>query len=223
MVKAALPHSSLTVSLYFSLIATNIAYLWDVSNLVQMSESLVNVGDDFVVTKGMCLLWTFGATCHSIYDLVVWNVMACACCHPGGRWGDTSYARRVKDCGSYVMIPVVLTLVGIALIAVMKRASGTGDGTSYGGDDAVGDANSGFVNSILWNDIEGVQSFSFLSKYAIELSLTWFVYFPICGTIVFSGILGCGGRLPVLGGRPRDMKLYEQSMAKDGENMYACF
>jgi len=110
---------------------------------------------------------------------------------------------------------MVLTLAGITVIAVMRRASETGDGTLYDGDDAVAsNTNSGFVNSILWNAIEGVSTFTILSKYAIELSLTWFVYFPICGTNLFSGILGCGGRLPVLGGRLRDMKLHEQSMGQ---------
>jgi len=37
------------------------------------------------------------------------------------------------------MIPVVLTLAGIAEIAIMRWALGTGDGTSYGGDGAVSD------------------------------------------------------------------------------------
>lgn len=62
--------------------------------------------------------------------------------------------------------------------------------------------------SILWKDIQ-IQSFSFLLKYFVELALAWFVYYPIVGTIIFSGMLGCGGRLPVLG-RPRYKRLVEE-------------
>lgn len=188
-----------------------------------MSEQLVSVSNNFVVTKGMVFLWTVGAILHSVYDLVVWNVMACACCHPGGTWGDSPYAHRIKDCGSYVMIPVVLALMGIAAVAVMRRASNVdavNDTYNSNGDDTVDNA---WVDSVLWTQIDGVQSFSFLSKYAIELALTWFVWFPIVGTVLFSGVLGCGGRLPVLGGRPRDLKLYKQSMEKEGGNIYASF
>lgn len=32
-------------------------------------------------------------------------------------------AHRCKDCGSYILIPVVLVLVGIAVVAVLTRAS----------------------------------------------------------------------------------------------------
>lgn len=201
------------------MIATNIAFLWDVSHQIDMSEQVFSIFQtSFVVTKGMVFLWTVGAILHTVYDLVVWNVMACACCHPGGKWGDEPYARKVKDCGSYFMIPVVLCLAGLAAVAVMRRASGEDVNDEYNnGEDA---ADSVWVDSGLWSDIDGAQSFSFLSKYAIELTLTWFVWFPLVGTIVFSGILGCGGRLPILGGRPRDVKLYEQSMAKDGGNVY---
>jgi hypothetical protein len=202
-------------SVAVGLIATNIAYLWDVSQ-IGLSEQLVSVfNSGFVVTKGMVFLWTIGAILHSVYDLVVWNVMSCACCHPGGKWGDAPYAKKVKDCGSFIMIPVVLCLVGIATVAVMRRATGADATDQYNNGESA--ANPIWEDSMLWSEIDGAQSFSFLSKYAIELALTWFVWFPIVGTVVFSGVLGCGGRLPVLGGRPRDIKLYEESMmAKDG-------
>lgn len=210
-------------SISIGLIATNIAFLWDASNFIDMDDSLVSIGiNDIVVTKGMIFLWTFGAILHSVYDLVVWNVMACACCHPGGRWGNERYSRRVKDCGSIVMIPVVLMLMGIAAVAVMRRASGE-EAYNVTSDGSDGETENPWKDSLVWNGVGGAQSFSFLSKYAIELSLTWFVYFPLVGTIMFSGILGCGGRLPVLGGRPRDIRLYEESMAKDGGNIYASF
>ena len=77
----------------------------------------------------------------------------------------------------------------------------------------------------LYSQVTGgkLGQFTFFVKYAVELFLAWFLYFPIFGTVMFSGILGCGGRLPILGGRPRDKKLIEQDMAEQRLNSYASF
>jgi hypothetical protein len=49
------------------------------------------------------------------------------------------------------------------------------------------------------------KSFHFLLGYIIEFILAAFVYSPAMLTVVFTGVLGCNGRIPVLGGRPREM------------------
>jgi len=201
----------------FSLIATNLAYLWDIGQQIDMNDQLLSIQfSNFVLTQGMVVLWTVGAILHAVYDLVVWNVMACPCCHPGGRWGDAQHASKVKDCGSYLMVPVVLALLATASVAVLRRAAGEEDSD---GDDNYSDSDS----NILSTEFNGLQSFSFLSKYAIELALTWFVWFPLVGTIVFSGKLGCNGRMPILGGRPRDLQHFQERMAKERGHVYASF
>jgi hypothetical protein len=184
---------ALAASVSFGLVATNIVYQLDQFDHERMSEELFSV-DGHTVTKGMALLWTFGGLGHSIFDMFVWHVMACACCHPGGRWGDSTQSHRFKDCGSYALVPVVLGLLTLAAFFVLVRASE--------GED-VQDADTNI------SDIDGLKSFSFLTKYTIEVSLAWFVYFPLVGTLLFSGVLGCNGRLPILGGRPRDLKRVE--------------
>ena len=65
--------------------------------------------------------------------------------------------------------------------------------------------------SIINNELHEIQfedkrSFRFLLGYLVEFVLALFVYYPIAVTILFSGVLGCGGRIPILGGRPREMK-----------------
>jgi hypothetical protein len=79
-------------------------------------------------------------------------------------------------------------------------------------------------NDDLYSQVTGgkLGQFTFFVKYAVELFLSWFLYFPIFGTLMFSGILGCGGRLPILGGRPRDKKLIEQELAEQ-RHSYASF
>lgn len=107
-------------------------------------------------------------------------------------------------------------MLSLAIFLVLRRASQ--DATEqvyyqqeqYGDDDvdaADGDGDDDFY--VDWEQIDGASSFRFLAKYCVELLLAWFVYFPVIGTIMFSGVLGCG-RLPVLGGRPRDKRLVEE-------------
>jgi hypothetical protein len=50
------------------------------------------------------------------------------------------------------------------------------------------------------------EDVSFLLNYVMEFALALLVYYPLGSVILFSGILGCG-KLPILGGRPRDIYL----------------
>jgi len=208
---------SLAGSIAFGLFATTLAYLWQQYDVDGMERSVVTIGRGYSVTWGMLLLWTLGGICHSLFDLVMWHVMACACCHAGGRYSKHRLSRYCKDCGSYSMIPIVLGLVGMAVWAVLLRASDEVD-AEYDVSDATN------LSSLR---VPSIKSFRFLKSYAIELVLAWLVYFPVVGTIIFSGLLGCQGRLPLLGGRPRDKRLIEEGkmgVPNDGmHHHYASF
>lgn len=192
-------------SIAFGLAATTYAQLWDQYDPELMERNVVAI-NDYAITTGMIMLWTFGSLGHGIFDFLSWHIMACACFHPGGRHADWYLAHRCKDLGSYLMIPIVLALGALAGILVVIRASrrdSQADGT-YTDDLAYTDIDGH------WRRVDGLQSFSFMADYAIELGLAWLVYFPVVGTIMFSGILGCRGTIPVLGGRPRDKWLFEE-------------
>jgi hypothetical protein len=64
-------------------------------------------------------------------------------------------------------------------------------------------------------DIQSASEFSFLVGYLVEMVLSLFIYYPIGGTIVFSGILSCGLKIPVLGGRPYEVACEERRKAKE--------
>jgi hypothetical protein len=53
-----------------------------------------------------------------------------------------------------------------------------------------------------------------VDNYLIEFALALTVYYPLIATIFFSGILGCQGNIPVLGGRPRDLIMEEKVKRK---------
>ena len=199
----------LASSLAYGLMATNILYQINRYNMYDETEELVTYSG-YTITHGMILLWTFGGLCHSIFDIITWHIVACACCHPGGRWGDHSQSKRYKDCGSYALIPLIAALLGFAVFLVLLRATAEEDEEENNNGDDYADNLEQNENIDTHIDIHDWKAFSFLSQYAIEVALAWFVYSPIVGTIVFSGILGCKGRLPILGGRPRDLKRVQE-------------
>lgn len=198
-------------SISFAMVATNIGYLWDWYDgddldfdpkAVVYSWNVPPFGTTLDITYGTMILWTFGSTLHSLFDVLVWNLSACACCHPGGRFAKSGIAAKCQDIGSYSLIPFVLGLFGLAgYSSYLRFFSGNSALEEEYGDDAINNWTEGKLGR-----------YSFLVRFGIELALAWFVFFPILSTIFFSGILGCRGRIPFLGGRPRDKRLVEESL-----------
>ena len=54
-------------------------------------------------------------------------------------------------------------------------------------------------------DSSNSKQFSFLVGYALELVFALFIFYFTTSTVFFSGILGCG-RIPILGGRPYEVR-----------------
>jgi hypothetical protein len=51
---------------------------------------------------------------------------------------------------------------------------------------------------------------------AIELLVSWLIWYPIAAAILFSGVLGCK-KFPVLGGRPREVLLRQMDLQRKRE------
>ena len=215
-------------SISFAMVATNIGYIWDWywyygdeqrfdPGAVLYSWNMTSINGDTInddesygpsssttveITYGTLFLWTFGCIFHSLFDYLVWNLSACACFHPGGRFGQTNVANRCNDLGSIILIPFVLSLLGLAgYSSYLRVTSGNSSLEDEYGDDLVDNLTAGKLGD-----------YSFLVRFGIELILAWFVYFPLLSTVFFSGILGCGGKLPLLGGRPRDKIMVEKDL-----------
>lgn len=207
---------ALAASIAFSLVATNIVYQLHRQDEERMDAEIISYSG-YTITHGMVALWTLGGICHSIFDMVFWHIQACACCHPGGRWGYSNNSSRCRDVGSILLIPVTLALLALATYLILLRASRNSEQQEhfeyfhyYGNnaDDGYNDLDDLMVDV---DSIEGVESFSFLLNSTVEMMMAWLIYFPITGTIVFSGYLSCNGINPILGGRPRDVKLVEEA------------
>jgi len=210
-------------SMSFALLAINIYYLvraLDYSDRVGDPSvelySITIAGTEYAITQGTVVLWTFGSLCSAIFDFAVWQTSACACFHPGGRCYGGYCSKHCKDLGSYVLIPIVVGVMGLAAYASYLR---THDDVNQDEDGNVMDTDD------VYDQVTGgtLGEFSFIVKYAVELLLSWFVWFPLFSTVMFSGVLGCGV-LPVLGGRPRDKKRVEKDLAERGKDgVYASF
>jgi len=219
-------------SIAFALVATNMAYICDLfdGNEIEFNPNHIiysftwgdgddngDYGDDlytmnnnndtairtFNITYGMILLWTFGCTFHSIFDVLVWNVSACSCFQPGGFFGTTKIAQKCNDVGSYVLVPFVfalLTLGGYSSYLRVVNVNMELEDTYE--DDLVDTLTRGILGD-----------YSFLIRFVIELILTWFVFFPLLSYILFKGWLDCqSGRIPLLGGRKYDKRVLEEQL-----------
>jgi len=173
------------------------------------------------ISNGMAMLWTVGSGLHAMFDLLLWHMIACGYCQ--------NKKRNYNNAGWNVAMAVVSIFVAGASFVVLYRA--------YENDEVAGeeqllkiidDSNSTF--SIGNEDVEfshrpmtmetimalrqGNPDFRFLYGYLVELGLSLFLFTPIIQTIVFSGIFGCRGRLPLIGGRPRSVMLENERVKK---------
>jgi hypothetical protein len=161
------------------------------------------------INQGMIILWTVGCTVHSIYDVMIWYLEVCSCC-PRKNPETTVYHRtKYQQCGTALVI--------IMTVLCATTASNEAIIDSYYGKDSSSYENTNSTNLVV---VDGVEDFTqhiellnkeasfyeFVVSYFVELLLSLFVFIPILETILFSGVLGCCGLIPFLGGRPYEVK-----------------
>merc|ERR1719148_122794 len=168
-------------------------------------NSEVETGDikQLAITYGAVSLWTLGGLLHSIFDLCLWYLSACACFLPGG---CCQSRRNLHSIGSYCVISIVAVLVAVTTGVIVLRAtyeSRLRQAIQEGAEES----------DITWKDITSLQSYNFILGYLIELVLVYCVHYPLVASIFFSGILSLGC-LPFLGGRPAEVQAELRTIAK---------
>lgn len=213
---------SLIGSICFGLAITNMIYLAFVFTdtdydkaYVEYSANVTATGnanfDDNItgltVTSGNLALWTIGAALHAFYDNVIWSCAACTCCNTE----KTTQERmeRYRSHGVLLVMFCALLVTAVATFAVALRAA-LDDDVETEQIDSYGDVE-------LWQ-VEGADDFEFVYAYLIELVLNYFVYYPMVGTLLFTGVLTCG-RYPTLGGRPYELRQLEKSDEEHGQEV----
>lgn len=69
------------------------------------------------------------------------------------------------------------------------------------------------ISAIVTDQTETFDPIAVLIYAGIEITVSWLVWYPLVATLLFSGILGCNS-IPVLGGRPRQVRLRELHLQK---------
>lgn len=200
----------LLASVAFGLAATNCVYLYYAFHDEEMDKVLIQISLDetplnfqkleaLEVTYGMVALWTFGGALHSIFDIGMWYLSACACFLSGA---SCSNRGKYQVIGSYIVIALTAVLVALALFVVLMRAA-------Y--DRRLRLAEQGIVlKDFEWDELGRIKNFSFLIGYVIELVLVYFAYYPFFITLLFTGILPCIGRPKELQKQYRERKNREK-------------
>ena len=125
--------------------------------------------------------------------------------------------------GKHVSRVLILSILACAVLIVLLRVAIVNEEeesstTTY---DVIEDGSSKVqidIDDGLVLDVESISDFQFVAAYLVEMVLSLFVYYPIGGTILFSGILSCGCKIPLLGGRPYEVALEQRRLARKSRN-----
>ncbi len=166
---------------------TAVNYIYDQTG--KLSEK-ISQSTSIEVDQSLLFLWTVGSPLHSIFDLSIWYLTACACYRPGGIFSQRPFCQNF---GLYLSVLLVVGAVFSATSVVVLRLNANTDNAEVPTDDIV--------------EMTGLEStrFSFLLAYSFELIFALFVFYFLTSLVFFSGILGCG-RIPILGGRPYELR-----------------
>jgi len=194
-------------------------------------EDTINQYTSVQVSSGMILLWSVGSALHAIWDNTIWYVTSCSCCMSTDHGSDNNdngietgqehgrcdgCVTKYKKFSNILVAIGIIVITAVATVAVVIRSHVDNNG----GD--ISSALAAFQSSSLSSNGEGTgaagvdikqlsnkNNYEYLMSYSIELTLAWFLWFPIIETILFSGILALpcprlGSRLG-LGGRPAEL------------------
>ena len=172
----------LITSFAFGLGATSLVIIWywyDDGTGSKLVTIQYSEKGEITITEEMVALFVFGSALHSAFDLMVWHIFACTLCQPGGPLEKYHFFKWI---GQHIAGMICVVVIGISSGLVWYRATYPGDLSFH--------------------------EFYFVLVYLVEMVLSLFVFNPLIGTILFSGVLGCY-RIPILGGRPWEMRMEE--------------
>jgi hypothetical protein len=192
-----------------------------------LSSGLDQTVSSISVTTGNLILWTVGALIHGFYDNIIWALAACTCCTFEG--GDDKVMdarekerrmRRYRSTGTFFVVISVVLVTAICSFVVLLRAgleaesemeanylnfTTTGTGRNPNILEAPMQVHDQFESVYYDSDF---SHYNFVISYMVELSLSYVIFYPITGTILFSGCLSCG-KCPLTGGRPYELTRME--------------
>jgi hypothetical protein len=194
----------------FGLALTNLFYLfylWNPEFNRVVATVVTKSGATITLTTGMLLLWTLGSGIHCALNLAMWHIAACACCRNGGCC--EAYA-CCPSLGKHMLRIFVLGILSLCIMIVLLRVAINEQKQDYESTKGIDIRIDDQINL----DIHSASEFSFVAGYLVEMVLSLFIYYPIGGTMLFSGVMVCFYKIPILGGRPYEVHLEEMRRNK---------
>lgn len=127
--------------------------------------------------------------------------------------GVTERIDRYRSTGVFFIVFSVIVVTALATFAATLRNAidagnvDTDEVDSYG----VG----GTQYKVF--EVGNAKSYEFILAYLVELGLNYFGYYPVIGTILFTGVLGCF-KYRVIGGRPAEITEMKAREDADAQN-----
>ena len=177
---------------------------------------------DVNVTTGIATLLIFSGPLHVLFDLGVYFLQACppcrvnGCCYYNSNNIDhhhhyennrSSYYACIRllyrqECwlwvGTYVAFCISVAAVSLAIQVTLLRASIIEEQDN---DEA--------------NISYQLNDYDFILYYLLEIFVANFIAFPIGTFTMFSGVLGCCGLIPGLGGRPYQVRKHQREQQRE--------
>lgn len=185
---------------------------------------------NFNVTTGIVTLLIFSGPLHVLFDLGVYFLQACPPCRVNGccyynsnnldhhhhhhhhqqaanaptRSAYYSCMRLLfrQECwlwiGTYVAFCISVAAVSLALQVTLLRAS-------------IIEEQDNNETNISYE----IDDYNFILYYLLEIFVANFIAFPIGTFTMFSGVLGCCGRIPGLGGRPYQVRKHQRQQEQE--------
>jgi len=173
------------ISLYFLILGTSDEEEVFVVNLAMSLPGQQSNPHTFPVTMGILLLLTVGSGSHALFDHVVRNLH--------------------KGCYLLLFLALAVTIALSSCTLVVSASTGGWPSCDQCNEEVLE------LNEIFNNR----SPLSFLTAYVLEFVTASLIYCPILETVLFSGIFGCCGRVPVIGGRPYEMRREPNNMQPD--------
>ena len=167
-------------------------------------KTLISFGDaetGWTLTSGMLSLWTVGGGLHTAYNLFMWHIAACSCMREGGCMESAPKFCKCPNFGKTFLRIFVIVIVALTIFVVCLKVVIANDE----------EATLGSVTDL--DNYQSADDFGFILAYLVGMALSFFLWYFLGLFVLFSGVLGCK-KLPVLGGRPREVAIEEKLLAK---------
>eukprot|EP00339_Tiarina_fusa_P014337 CAMPEP_0117009748 /NCGR_PEP_ID=MMETSP0472-20121206/8766_1 /TAXON_ID=693140 ORGANISM="Tiarina fusus, Strain LIS" /NCGR_SAMPLE_ID=MMETSP0472 /ASSEMBLY_ACC=CAM_ASM_000603 /LENGTH=434 /DNA_ID=CAMNT_0004712103 /DNA_START=16 /DNA_END=1320 /DNA_ORIENTATION=+ len=191
--------------------------------VIENEDHVVAQYTSFEFSTGMLILWSVGSATHALFDITIWYATSCSCLgkeEEEEEYEDADYADHDAEqprpqtstslatwVARHRTLVNALVVTGVILIAAMASLAVVVRVAIEGGNDVDTSSLAALQSEGLDGEaITNKHNYEFLTSYAVELALAWFLWFPVVETILFSGVLSCGGRLSCLGGRPAELR-----------------